>query len=303
MSKMDSASVRVSFDPRCSTLLYALGVQALVCWSAWQVYQDATKTEVDEKVQQALDGTDWVRAFVSAHSMVHGMGFFITPVLWIESHRIQRLNATCEYLMVSSNMGHASWARSNKTVKPFAQELFGAEWSRKGLPGRKYRWYVVAGTTAFIMLPLHVIWWYSTVEFNFDNVAHVAPAQVYINVMYAYGPGILLYCCVWMRDFTVAVAEQLGAELSRGDVTAERVWEFRCCWTKLAALSTGLIATPVSCLMVIAMNVVLCTFHAYEIVVQVAAGDVKACDRRSRYLGVASTLLSNEPFFCAFRWR
>ncbi|XP_034239375.1 gustatory and odorant receptor 24-like [Thrips palmi] len=218
----------------------------MVLWSAREAF--LTHQVNAEELTEVLEGADWTSSFVSAHSIVHLMGWFITPVFWIESHRIQSLNPTCCYLM----------------------ERFGADWHRHGLPCHKYRWHVWAVTASSVLLPLYVLWWNFMVESSMTGIKHM-PAHVYINILLVFGGGVpLLFCCIWIKDFTVALANQLRRELSRGDVTAERVLEFRCGWTKLASLSTGLVTAPISFLMFMSMIIILCTFHAYEVIVQVA---------------------------------
>ncbi|XP_034235036.1 gustatory and odorant receptor 63a-like [Thrips palmi] len=228
--------VRVCFDPRRSTLLYAVLAQGVVFWyvvEAWQRRVPGVKELAEDETKFG----DWAHKFVAAHSMVHLTGWLIVPTMWIEARRIARLDGLCKDLM--SDFGHvlANTAR----------------------PRRVLAWIAVP----VVLVPLFETGWMAFVEYSFAGAAD-APVHVYINGLLVFGVAIPTLCCLRVAKFANNLAQALRWELVRGQVTPQRAVAYRDAWMRLSNLNGRLVATPISLSFVVAMIVFLVTLHLYE---------------------------------------
>ncbi|XP_034240218.1 uncharacterized protein LOC117644714 [Thrips palmi] len=271
--------VRVSFDVRNSTLLYALCVQAFVVWScylafAWRlgVLEKVTPDEIDDG--NILDRADWQNKYVAFMAMVHTICWTVTPFMWLESPRAQHMDARCRKFM--RHFGH----------------LLDPSRTRAD-----YRNAWIAVVLCDLLLGgVGVLWWAKVVETSL-KLAHYG-AHFYTNALINQVASLFWFGCRRIRHVAAALADQLQKvgvalsmslpqrpagclasareternaalgmawqELDGGVLTPERVHEFQCGWQQLCDMNVDLVPTPLSLTILVIFLIVLVTFYTYS---------------------------------------
>ncbi|XP_034248417.1 uncharacterized protein LOC117649612 isoform X2 [Thrips palmi] len=221
--------IRICFDPRRSTLVYALVVQGFVVWALLTTWAQHQKPSSDE---------DWAQKFHRTHTFVHLMGWVVVPVVWVEGRNFARLESMGQHVM-----------------NDFGDLI-------EGSAGQRCLKVWVA--VALVVLGLNE--GSSRIAFaQYGNMLFPAiPAHMYINCLLVLGVAVPALCCRRVQVAANSLANTLRREPHRGQLTPQRATAYRGAWLNLAKLNAQLIATPVSTLLLGGVLVFMVVLHMYE---------------------------------------